>query len=142
MNEPLILIIGAGIGGLSTGCYARMNGYRAMILEMHTKPGGLCTSWRREGYTFDGCMHNLAGSSSESAFYEMWRELGVVPAIRMHAYDELVRVERAHGEPLTVYTNLDRLERHMKALRVKCATGSTSSPSASSRASLLPARRR
>jgi phytoene dehydrogenase-like protein len=116
MNEPSILIIGAGIGGLSTACYARMNGYRATILEMHSKPGGLCTSWRREGYTFDGCMHNLAGSSPESVFHEMWRELGVVPTIRMHAYEELVRVERLHGEPLTVYTNLDRLERHMKAL--------------------------
>jgi phytoene dehydrogenase-like protein len=42
-HDPSILIIGAGIGG-STGCYARMNGCRATILEMHATPGGLCTS--------------------------------------------------------------------------------------------------
>ena len=116
MNGRSILIIGAGIGGLSTGCYAQMNGYRAKILEMHTAPGGVCTSWTRDGYTFDGCIHNLAGTSPDSAFQGLWRELGVVPAIAMHAYDELVRVERPNGEPLIVYTNLDRLEAHLMQL--------------------------
>ncbi|MBK3588581.1 NAD(P)/FAD-dependent oxidoreductase, partial [Streptomyces sp. MBT57] len=38
-----MIIIGAGLGGLSTGCYARMNGYRTHILEMHELPGGCCT---------------------------------------------------------------------------------------------------
>jgi phytoene dehydrogenase-like protein len=69
MAERTILIIGAGIGGLATGCYAAMNGYRAKIVEMHATPGGLCTSWNSHGYTFDGCIHNLAGTSAESRFH-------------------------------------------------------------------------
>jgi phytoene dehydrogenase-like protein len=113
-GEKSILIIGAGIGGLSTGCYARMNGYRVGILEMHNAPGGLCTSWRRNGYTFDGSIHNLGGTSAHSAFHAMWRELGVIPELPMHAYGELVRVERPDGPPLILYTDLDRLERHLK----------------------------
>ena len=116
MNDPTILIVGAGIGGLSTGCYAQMNGYQATILEMHAVPGGVCTSWKRHGYTFDGCIHNLAGTTPQSAFHAMWHELGVIPAIQMRAYDELVRVERPDGEPLIVHTDLDRLERHLKQL--------------------------
>jgi phytoene dehydrogenase-like protein len=116
MGDQSILIIGAGIGGLATGCYAQMNGYRAKIVEMHTMPGGLCTSWSRNGYTFDGCIHNLAGTYSGSAFNSLWRELGVVPALKMRRYDELVRVERADGPPLTVYTDIDRLEHHLKEL--------------------------
>jgi phytoene dehydrogenase-like protein len=116
MAERSILIIGAGIGGLSLGCYAQMNGYRARILEMSSRPGGVCTSWVRDGYTFDGCIHNLAGSSPQSAFHHIWRELGVVPQIEMRPYDELVRVERSDGEALTVYTDLDRLEAHLKQL--------------------------
>lgn len=116
MADRSVLIIGAGIGGLSTGCYARMNGYRATILEMHTVPGGLCTAWRRDGYTFDGCIHNLAGTTPASVLHGMWRELGVVPAIAMHAWEELVRVERPDGDPLILYTNLDRLEQHLKDL--------------------------
>jgi phytoene dehydrogenase-like protein len=116
-NDPTtILIIGAGVGGLSAGCYAQMNGYRARILEMHHSPGGLCTSWQRGGYTFDGCIHNLSGTTQASAFHAMWRELGVVPAVAMRAYEELVRVERSDGEPLVMCADLDRLERHMKRL--------------------------
>lgn len=38
-----IIIIGAGIAGLSAGCYAQMNGYRTQIFEMHNLPGGLST---------------------------------------------------------------------------------------------------
>jgi phytoene dehydrogenase-like protein len=116
MENPSLLVIGAGIGGLSTGCYAQMNGFRTTILEMGTGPGGVCTSWHRRGYTFDGCIHNLAGTSPMSVFHGLWRELGVVPAVRMHAYDELVRVERPDGPPLIIYTNLDRLQRHLKEL--------------------------
>jgi phytoene dehydrogenase-like protein len=117
MTKRSILIIGAGIGGLATGCYARMNGYRATILEMHNRAGGLCTAWGSGGYTFDGCIHNLAGSTRRSAFHDMWRELGVVPAVRMADLQELVRIERLDGgEPFILYTDLDRLERNMKRL--------------------------
>jgi len=35
-----ICIIGAGITGLSIGCYAQMNGYDSEIYEMHNTPGG------------------------------------------------------------------------------------------------------
>ncbi|MDN5345323.1 MAG: hypothetical protein PWQ18_1437 [Clostridia bacterium] len=47
MGQSLI-IIGAGIAGLATGCYAQMNGYQSQIFEKHNKPGGLCTAWRRQ----------------------------------------------------------------------------------------------
>jgi phytoene dehydrogenase-like protein len=72
MSEKSILIIGAGIAGLSTGCYAQMNGYRTQIFERHSLPGGLCTAWRRKGYTFDGCIHDLAGSGQGSMLNRMW----------------------------------------------------------------------
>ena len=63
-----ILIIGAGIAGLSAGCYGQINGYKTQIFELHDKPGGLCTAWKRSGrsssggYTFDGCIEWLVGS--------------------------------------------------------------------------------
>ena len=49
MAEKSIIIIGAGIAGLSAGCYGQMNGYRTHIFEMHSLPGGLCTAWKRRG---------------------------------------------------------------------------------------------
>jgi phytoene dehydrogenase-like protein len=116
MTERSILIIGAGVGGLSTGCFAQMNGYRTRILEAHGVPGGLCASWARGGYIFDGCIHNLAGTSVFSPLHELWRELGVSPARVMQPYSEIVRVERPDGPPLVLYSDLDRLRQHMREL--------------------------
>jgi phytoene dehydrogenase-like protein len=74
--KKTLLIIGSGIAGLSAGCYGRMNGYRTRIFEMHDKPGGLCTSWQRNGYTIDGCLHWLVGcrrrGSKFPAFGRSW----------------------------------------------------------------------
>ena len=68
-----VIIIGAGITGLAVGCYAQMNGYNSMIFEMHDKPGGLCTSWKRKDYTIDGCIHYLTGTSPNSGYYKIWQ---------------------------------------------------------------------
>ena len=64
MTERSVIIIGAGIAGLSAGCYLQMNGYRTQIFELHDKPGGLCASWKRMGYTIDGCIHWLLAAVS------------------------------------------------------------------------------
>ncbi|RME34100.1 MAG: NAD(P)/FAD-dependent oxidoreductase [Thermoflexia bacterium] len=73
-----VIIIGAGVAGLSAGRYAQMYGYQSHIFEMHTLPGGLCTSWQRKGYTIDGCIHWLVGSSPSSPLYPLWEEVGAV----------------------------------------------------------------
>ena len=59
-----IIIIGAGIAGLSAGIYARKNGYDATIYEMHYLPGGMCTAWKRKGFTADSCTSRLLLSIS------------------------------------------------------------------------------
>jgi phytoene dehydrogenase-like protein len=118
-NTKSIIIIGAGIAGLSAGCYARMNGYRTRIFEMHTLPGGLCTSWRRKGYTFDGCVQWLTGSAlggGLDGFYQIWQELGAVQGRKMVNHAEFFHICDPSGKRLVLYTNADRLEQHLKDL--------------------------
>ena len=110
--ERSVIIIGAGIAGLCAGCYARMNGYRAHILEMHTLPGGLCTSWQRRGYTVNGCLHWLVGSSPSSEFYALWEEVGAVQGRTFVYADEYSRYETADGQALRFPTDLETLEEH------------------------------
>ena len=116
MAQRSIIIIGAGIAGLAAGCYAQMNGYSSEIHEAHDKPGGLCAGWKRKGYTIDGCIHHLAGASPGVEFYRLWEELGAVQGREMVFHDTLTQVESADGRVLTVYTDIDRLEQHMKQL--------------------------
>ena len=111
-----IIIIGAGIAGLSAGCYARMNGYEAEIYEMHDKPGGLCTSWKRKGYIFDGCIHWLTGSHPKSNFYKIWSELGAVQGRRIYNKDIFYRYTGSDGRTMVIYSDVDKLEKHLKEL--------------------------
>jgi phytoene dehydrogenase-like protein len=113
--DKSIIIIGAGLAGLSAGCYGQMNGYKTQIFELHDKPGGLCTSWKRKGYTFDGCIHWLAGSH-HGVFYRFYEELGAMQGRKMHDYEEYLRVEGPEGKTWIVYTDIDRLEQHMVEL--------------------------
>jgi phytoene dehydrogenase-like protein len=117
MSNKSIIIIGAGIAGLSAGCYGRMNGFRTRIFEMHKKkPGGLCTSWKRQGYVVDGCIHWLVGSGPNSGFYKIWQDLGALEGKTIIDHEEYGRIESADGKVFIVYTDIDRLERHMKEI--------------------------
>jgi phytoene dehydrogenase-like protein len=107
-----VAIIGGGISGLSTGCYARMNGMNACIFELHDKPGGLCTAWEREGYTFDTCIEWLLGTAQGSVFNRVWRELGALQGRAIHFHEELHRHELADGRALILYRDPERLGRH------------------------------
>jgi phytoene dehydrogenase-like protein len=109
-----VVIVGAGIAGLSTGCYARMNGYKTAIFEMNRIPGGLCTAWKRKGYTFDISMHMLTGSKT-GPVRQMWQELGVVENQRFYYHDEVVRIESGERS-LSICTDPRRLEEQMLAL--------------------------
>jgi phytoene dehydrogenase-like protein len=110
-----VIIIGAGITGLSAGCYGQMNGYHTQIFELHDKPGGLCTSWQRNGYTFDGCIEWLVGTGKGTSFNKVWHELGALRGTQIVNHMELVRIEIG-GKQFIVYHNIDRLERHMREL--------------------------
>jgi phytoene dehydrogenase-like protein len=110
-----MIIIGAGLAGLATGCYGQMNGYTTKIIEMQEKPGGVCVSWKRKGYTFDYAVHNVFGVTPNSVNNHMWLELGALHGLSAYSFSEFTQVEDA-GKVLTVYTDLDKLDQHMKTL--------------------------
>lgn len=114
-----IIIIGAGIAGLSAGCYGQMNGYETQIFEMHTFPGGLCTSWDRKGYRVDGCIHWLMGVNPESMFYEIWNELGAFKGKELLYHDYIMHIENNEGNKLIMYSDIDKFEAHLLELSPK-----------------------
>ncbi len=109
-------MIGAGIGGLSAGCYAQMNGFESQIFEMHNLPGGQCTAWKRGGFTFDGCIHHLAGCKQGYLLEAMWKELGALPNRCIIFPKDMCQVEDEKGKRFTVYVNLEQLKQEMQEL--------------------------
>jgi phytoene dehydrogenase-like protein len=103
-----VIIIGAGMGGLSAGIYGQMNGYETQVFEMHTKPGGQCTSWKRKGYTFDPCIHHFFGCRPGSSVNQMWHELGALPR-ELVKIEECTAVASPDGKRFVDYYDLARL---------------------------------
>src|SRR5680860_1144040 len=111
--ERTLAIIGAGVAGLTAGSYAARSGYRTIILEMADTPGGLCTSWRRKGYLFDGSVAGLAGSAAGARIFRLWQDIGVVDYCPLHDADNFGSILTTDGRTITVHTNIDLLESHL-----------------------------
>lgn len=108
-----VLVIGAGIAGLSAGIYARRSGFDTEILEMHTVPGGNSTSWRRGGYLFEGGMHWLTGSSQQNPLHRLWTETGALRKdTEIYNRDPFFTYLGIDRE-ICLYRDPDRLERHL-----------------------------
>ena len=116
MPEKSIVIIGAGVAGLTAGIYAQMNGYKTQIFEKHFKPGGLCTAWDRKGYMIDGCLHWLVGSSPDASYNHMWQEVGALQGKQIINMDQFVQIETSGGKVVTLFTDVDQLEKHLKEI--------------------------
>lgn len=110
MTPKNVILIGAGIAGLSAGCYLQMNGYQTEIYELHSLPGGLCTAWKRNGYTFDGCIHSIGGLNPKYRLNQWWNELVDLNHMQFHYYDELSQMVDTDGKTVRFYTDPDRLE--------------------------------
>jgi phytoene dehydrogenase-like protein len=108
-----IAIIGGGIAGLSAGVYAQMNGFRSSIYERNDYAGGLCTSWDRKDYRFDGCIHWLTGTDPSSGYYKLWKEIGCVQDKEFYYYDYFTKVRDRNGRIVTFYNDPDRLEEEL-----------------------------
>lgn len=93
MQDTDLLIIGGGLAGLSTGCYAQMNGWRTHILEHNLELGGVCTAWRRDDYLIDGCIHWLMGAGEGGMFAKVYDELGIMDRVGLKTIDVLHRYE-------------------------------------------------
>lgn len=71
-----VIVIGAGIGGLTAGALLARTGLSVLIIERHDRPGGYLHAFTRRGQLFDCAVHSVGGCASEGCFHR--RALGVL----------------------------------------------------------------
>ena len=109
-----VVVIGAGVSGLSAGIYAARAGFDVTILEQHNIAGGLSTSWSRKGYYFEGGMHWLTGSSPEMPLNKVWLETGALQNNNpIELRDPLYNVIDENGKTLSLYRDLDKFQKEL-----------------------------
>ena len=86
-----VIIIGAGLGGLTCGALLAKSGLKTLIIEQHSIPGGYCTSFKRKGFIFDSAVHFTEGLSPGGRLHEILKDLGVEKEIEVYKLDPLAR---------------------------------------------------
>jgi len=113
MSERHVLIIGGGLAGLATGCYARASGFRTTIIEHSLALGGVCTAWSRGPYTIDGCIQWLTGGP----FDRIYQELGILPRVPRKTIERFLTYRDARdGCELTISRDLEATARSFREL--------------------------
>ncbi len=124
-----IVIVGAGITGLSAGVYAARSGFKVTVIEGHGIAGGNCTSWKRGRYLFEGGMHWLTGSSESKPLNRLWRFVGALDDSVEIRTPEPFGEHRINGQAVKLFRDVEATERHWLELspedeaQIKVVTG-------------------
>jgi len=103
------VIIGSGVGGLSTAAYLAKYGIKILLCEQHSQPGGYFTSFKRKGYIFDG---GIQACEDSNLLLPMLEDLGILDRI------DLVKCKFALATPeffgaLTEISDLNSYYNHL-----------------------------
>ena len=71
------IIIGSGMGGLSSAICLSRAGQRVMVLEQHDVPGGWCHSFYLNGYRFTPGVHYMGLLGKDESTRELYEGLGI-----------------------------------------------------------------
>jgi len=116
VSHRTVIIIGAGLSGLASGCYAQMNGYQSRILEHHAHAGGVAACWRRGDYLIDGGIHFVMNHRPGTGLYELYQELGIVPGCRFVDLPGYGRfIHEGSGRTVLLGDDLDQWSAALKA---------------------------
>ncbi|MFA5337978.1 MAG: NAD(P)/FAD-dependent oxidoreductase, partial [Candidatus Omnitrophota bacterium] len=86
-NQYDAVIIGAGVGGLVCGCYLVKAGMKVLIVEKNARPGGYCSSFLRNGFSFDACVHSLGSLRKDGIIKRVLQELNVDTSFTIKRYE-------------------------------------------------------
>ncbi|HON19018.1 MAG TPA: phytoene desaturase family protein [Salinivirgaceae bacterium] len=102
-----VLIVGTGLGGLSTGLRLASRGYRVTFVEKNNKPGGRLNQLSKNGFTFDT---GPSFFSMPYEFEELMTDCGLSMPFRFVELEPLYTVHiRGTNQKFALYKDIDKL---------------------------------
>lgn len=86
-----VVVIGAGMGGLSAAAHLAAGGLSVLVLEQNHKVGGCTSAFERGDYRFDVSLHEMAGGGAGGLVAELLEAAGVRPKVDLIAIPRLYR---------------------------------------------------
>ncbi len=108
-----VVIVGAGIGGLTAGALLAKRGKSVLVVDQHYVPGGNATIFKRPGYEFDIGIHYLGQCGPDGAMPGILRAAGAgsveFAPMDPDGFDTLVFPELTFKVPRGIDAYRDRL---------------------------------
>ncbi|MEO3704286.1 C-3',4' desaturase CrtD [Trichormus azollae] len=76
-KQSRLIVIGAGIGGLTAAALLAHKGHSVLILDQAVVPGGCASTFKRQGFTFDVGATQVAGLEPGGIHNRIFSELGI-----------------------------------------------------------------
>jgi|694.fasta_scaffold29327_4 all-trans-retinol 13,14-reductase len=91
------VIVGSGMGGLTSALILSKNGYKVLVLEKNPQIGGALQVFSRDKCIFDTGVHYIGGLDKGENLYQLFKYLGIYDGLRLKSLDrdcfDLIRFE-------------------------------------------------
>ena len=93
-----VVVIGAGLGGLTCAAYLARDGVPVTVVEQHSVPGGYATAFEREGgkYNFEVSLHGTSINNNSPA--RILDDLGVLQKLELVRLPDTYRIKTCAGD--------------------------------------------
>ncbi|MBD2072531.1 C-3',4' desaturase CrtD [Phormidium sp. FACHB-592] len=107
-QAPHVVVIGAGIGGLTAGALLAHRGYSVLVLDQALVPGGCASTFKRQGFTFDVGATQVAGLEPGGIHHRIFAELGIDLPPATHCDPACAVYLPGETEPINVWRDPQR----------------------------------
>lgn len=91
-----VIIVGAGLGGLTAGALLAKQGFKVTVLEQHAIVGGCATTFRRGHFRCETSLHEMDNLYKDPIKREIFESLGVYDYVKFVQTDEFFRLKTDH----------------------------------------------
>jgi phytoene desaturase len=118
-KQPEAVIIGAGVGGLTTAVFLARAGYQVKIFEKNPNPGGRCGKLMRDGHRFDlGATLLLMPSIYREVFNAL--DINMDTELETQSLDPVYKLFFSDGSVFPFHRNEEKMKENLMAIEPEC----------------------
>lgn len=110
-QESRVIVVGAGIGGLTAGALLAKRGYQVTVFDQAIVPGGCASTFKRGGFTFDVGATQVAGLEPGGIHHRIFEELEIEPPTASYCDPACAVFLPGETEPINVWRDAEQWQK-------------------------------